>query len=294
MIYINADDFGLSEGINKGIIDCINKGCVNSVSVIPNGHCTIKGIKNLNFKKLKKISIHLNLNEFSPLSNVKKIQDIINKDKLFLSPVRLLIINFFSFGSSRQKYKKQIEHELDLQIKSIISKINKKGITIGLDSHNHIHLIPFIFNIICKLSKKYKINYIRLPREKSILRQFNLMYAMEYSKNIIKVLALNFFCLIAVFKKNDKIFFNENFYGSLYSGNFTLKKLKKVMLIAVKNKGTTEIISHPGYILKKDKKLWLSKKNIKNYFSNNRKIEANALKNATIKKLSKEFSFKNK
>ena len=50
MIYINADDFGLSKGINKGIIDCINKGCLNSVSIIPNGKCTLEGIKNSIFK----------------------------------------------------------------------------------------------------------------------------------------------------------------------------------------------------------------------------------------------------
>ena len=293
MIYINADDFGLSNGINKGIVDCINKGCLNSVSIIPNGKCTSEGIKRLNFKKLKKISIHLNLNEFSPISNIKKIKKITYNNKLFISPLKLLLINFFVFGSKKNEYKKQIEYELDSQIKSVIFKITKKNITIGLDSHNHIHLIPFIFDIVCKLSKKYKIGYIRLPREKSIIRQFNLKYSIEFARNIVKVLAINFFCTIALFKKKKKIL-NENFHGSLYSGNFSLKKLEKVLMIAIKNKGTTEIISHPGYIFKKDKKLWVSKKNIQNYYSNKREVEANALQSIEIRKLFKKFFFKNK
>jgi len=293
MIYINADDFGLSNGINKGIVDCINKGCLNSVSIIPNGKCTSEGIKKLNFKKLKKISIHLNLNEFSPISNIKKIKKITYNNKLFISPLKLLLINFFVFGSKKNEYKKQIEHELDSQIKSVIFKITKKNITIGLDSHNHIHLIPFIFDIVCKLSKKYKISYIRLPREKSIIRQFNVKYSIEFARNIVKVLAINFFCTIALLKKKKKIL-NENFHGSLYSGNFSLKKLEKVLMIAIKNKGTTEIISHPGYIFRKDKKLWVSKKNIQNYYSNKREVEANALQSIKIRKLFKKFFFKNK
>ena len=102
MIYINADDFGLSKGINKGIIDCINKGCLNSVSIIPNGKCTLEGIKKLNLQKLKKISIHLNLNEFAPISNIKKVKKITSNNKLFISPLKLLLINFFIFGSKKK------------------------------------------------------------------------------------------------------------------------------------------------------------------------------------------------
>ena len=293
MIYINADDFGLSKGINKGIMDCINKGCLNSVSIIPNGKCTLEGIKKLNLQKLKKISIHLNLNEFAPISNIKKVKKITSNNKLFISPFKLLLINFFIFGSKKNEYIKQIEYELDSQIKSIIYKIKKKKLIVGLDSHNHIHLIPFIYDIVCKLSKKYKIKYIRLPKENSIIKQFDFKYSIEFCRNIIKVLAINFFCKIALLKKNKKIL-NRNFHGSLYSGNLSLKKLEKVLKIAIQNEGVTEIISHPGYIFPEDKKLWISKNSIKNYYSKKREIEAYALQNIQIKKLLNKFFFKNK
>ena len=63
MLFINADDYGLSRGINNGILECAKYGIVNGISIVPNGYAFNDGIKKIPSKKIKKISIHVNLVE---------------------------------------------------------------------------------------------------------------------------------------------------------------------------------------------------------------------------------------
>ena len=61
MLFINADDYGISSGVNSGTLKCIKTGVINSISIVPNGYAFENGIKKVLNKKIKKLSIHLNL-----------------------------------------------------------------------------------------------------------------------------------------------------------------------------------------------------------------------------------------
>ena len=155
MLFINADDYGLSKGINNGVIDCIKHGIVNGISIVPNGYAFKDGLKKIPSKKIKKISIHLNLVELQPISPIDKIRKIINQNnELNLNPFKLLFINFFYTKNKKKLISNQIEIEIENQIKKVLNKINKKKYIIGIDSHYHIHVLPIVFKIIIKLTKK--------------------------------------------------------------------------------------------------------------------------------------------
>ena len=281
MLFINADDYGLSKGINNGVIDCIKHGIVNGISIVPNGYAFKDGLKKIPSKKIKKISIHLNLVELQPISPIEKIRKIINQNnELNLNPFKLLFINFFYTKNKKKLISNQIEIEIENQIKKVLNKINKKKYIIGIDSHYHIHVLPIVFKIIIKLTKKYKINYIRIPAESNIFNQFSFKYFFEFFINLPKVVLINLFSFYCKSKylNKSRLKHNRNFYGSLFSGNFSSDKFKKVLFLAKKTNGNlTEIISHPGDIIVSEKKLWKNKSLIKNYFSKKRIVEKEAL-----------------
>ena len=173
----------------------------------------------------------------------------------------------------------------------MVKKINRKKYIIGIDSHYHVHVFPFVFKIIIKLAKKYKINYLRIPIENNIFSQFSFKNFFEFIINLPKVILINCFSLYCKYKylKKNGTPYNHKFYGSLFSGNFTLDKFEKALILAKKyNNFTTEIISHPGNIVTSEKKLWKSKNLINNYFSQNRISEKNTLIDKKIKKILKD------
>ena len=81
MIYFCADDYGISEGANSRIENCLENGVLNKISVLPNG-------KVLDFKKRLSdkdaiLSLHINLVEGRPLSNPDDVDLLVSESGYF-------------------------------------------------------------------------------------------------------------------------------------------------------------------------------------------------------------------
>ena len=77
MIKIHADDYGISKNINKYILETIDKGYVNSVSVIVN-NLKIEEAKKIAKRKID-LHLHLCLTENISLSQNKDTNTLITK-----------------------------------------------------------------------------------------------------------------------------------------------------------------------------------------------------------------------
>ena len=256
-IIFHADDFGRSPNISKSIYKSIIQSKISSISIIVSDK--IYGLSLLKKVKVSK-RLHLNLTDFTYKKS--KEDNIYNLSffKLFIMP---LLPNF-------EENKKNIKKEILRQIK-LYKKYVKKEL-IFLDSHQHVHMIPWIFNIIFDLRKKNKIINIRIPNEKFLINYFDLLN-INIIKNIIKYFTLKFFILISK-KKINKIGYKYNFFGIIYSGIQNKKYLKKIFNFIKNDKSNkiTEILFHPGYAIKTEKDLFKDDF-FKYYISNKRKNE---------------------
>ncbi len=66
-LIINADDFGLSESVNQGILHGIKEGVITSASLMMNMPATNDAIRLIKNNQLKNIGIHLNITVGKPL-----------------------------------------------------------------------------------------------------------------------------------------------------------------------------------------------------------------------------------
>ena len=99
-----------------------------------------------------------------------------------------------------------------------------------LDGHQHVHMTPWIFNLIFNLRKKNKIVNIRIPNEVFLINLFDLL-RLSILKNIFKCLIIKIFIYIS----KSKINYEYNFFGLIYSGLQNKKLLKKVILLNKEN-----------------------------------------------------------
>ena len=261
-IYFHADDFGRSKLISKNIYKCIKYGIVNSISIMV-------GFNENYFDKIKKdrylnIRLHLNLTEY-----YKKSSLIEN-----YSFLKLMILRFTpNFIGHRENIKKEIEG----QIIYFKNKFNLKSIQI--DSHEHIHVIPWINDIIGELKKKYNIVELREPIEKIYLVKFIDIIKAAYLMNIIKFLLIKFLSIFH--NKNKKSLIKKNFTGILYTGFQNLNSIIKGIKINSKNNKTLEVLIHPGYTNYSEFRLF--KNRYFNYYSSKNRI--NEFKLASSKKI---------
>ena len=85
MIEFHADDYGMFPKAAERILECIENGSINGISIMPNGPCLEACMDLLQKKCTKpvKIAIHLNLMTQRPLSEPERIPDLVRADGSF-------------------------------------------------------------------------------------------------------------------------------------------------------------------------------------------------------------------
>ncbi|MED7818558.1 MULTISPECIES: ChbG/HpnK family deacetylase [unclassified Francisella] len=155
-IIICADDFGLSDNVNKGILHLLEKKIINATSCMSNMPALKYGITNLKniYNDSIHVGIHLNLTEGTPFTKATSI----SKNKEFLPLSKLL-------AKSKLRLIKysDVYNELKAQIDNFIGLWG--DLPDFIDGHQHVHHFPIIRKVVINLYKDFdmfkKQTYIR-------------------------------------------------------------------------------------------------------------------------------------
>jgi len=234
-LVINADDFGLCEGVNKGIYEAHTKGVLTSATIMANMPAAQKAVELA--KKLPKlgVGVHLNLTNGKPICRDEILKLILNAEgKFALSPGKLAIASLLT-----GKVRAAIEAELEAQIQWVIDRGIKPT---HLDSHKHIHSFPTIFQIVRRLAKRFEIPAIRYTYEpKQICRTPWPTTSRDGRKRaaIVRTIAkINLW-------QNKSFFKNQALLGVAHTGNINVNFFRAVSLYNTIL--TAEVMTHPGY-----------------------------------------------
>lgn len=282
MIYFCADDYGISEGANGCIENCLENSVLNKVSVLPNGDGS--DFKKRLSDKAEMISLHINLVEGRPLSDKDDVDLLVSEKGFFkYSFIGLL---FLSLSRHRKEFEKQIYNEIKSQIKFWENAMGE-NISVSIDSHQHTHMIPLIFKTLMRVIKEegIKVSYLRIPDEPILPYIYTPSLYFEYHPvGLIKQWLLKIFAFISrrEFKKSK--IQSSYFMGIMFSGNLNETRIKKLLPhylnLAKKHNKDIEIGFHPGYIKDTEKLIDGIRQDFKKfYFSQGRKIEYDTLIN---------------
>jgi len=146
----SADDFGISRKANENILKLAEAGTLDRVSVMTYGFLPKEDIERL-LRSGVKLDLHADLKD--GIDPKRKLTgDLIGR----LSGFALDFLSGKNKVSSVEKrWEKQIE-----DFRTLFGKYPD-----GLNSHEHVHFFPPYFKILVKLSKEYRIRYVRLGRE---------------------------------------------------------------------------------------------------------------------------------
>ena len=231
-VIINADDFGICQGINEGIIYAHQRGIVTSTTLMANMPGFEQAVSLAKQNKDLGIGLHLNIVRGRPVSPANKVKSLINDENKFFSDV-FLILKRLVLGLINLE-------EVELEFRAQIEKILEKGIKIShFDSEKHVHSFPSIFKIIIRLAKEYNIQKIRFINEFCFSP-----FLFQTAKSLLISLACS--SMIRKIIEND-IFITDKFYGVCETGHMTSLRLKRT-LYKVKD-GITEIMVHPGFVI---------------------------------------------
>jgi len=231
-LIVHADDFGLCEKVNEGILEAHLYGILTSTSIMANGAGFNHAASICNSTPTLDVGVHLTLVEEKPILNTFAVSSLINDQGRFHSHA----IEFTKRYLTARICLQQVRRELDAQIQRVINH----GINVShLDSHQHLHMLPKILAITIDLAKKYDIPAIRVPNE---MLHANFVSANKSLTRLMCALILKLLCCIGRYRD---LFRTDYFVGFQFSGNMNKKNLYKV-LEHIPPSGTCEIMCHPG------------------------------------------------
>lgn len=145
-LIINADDFGLTEGITKGIIDSHADGILTSTTMLVNAPYTKKAIELAKGYPKLGVGIHLNATMGRPLIPGKKsfTDELGRFIKVTAYPNRYVEVD-----------PSELYEEWQAQMKQFIALTSK--LPTHIDSHHHVHMAPVHHSVVLKLAKEYDL-----------------------------------------------------------------------------------------------------------------------------------------
>jgi predicted glycoside hydrolase/deacetylase ChbG (UPF0249 family) len=155
-LIVNADDFGLTEGTNRAIVDAHHTGIVTSTSLLANGYAFDHAVALAREVPLLGIGVHLTLTE-GPSVAPGMAADLFPAGRGYLPlsnqpHVRALAAGRLPHAAIRREFEAQV------------GKVMAAGIQpTHIDGHKYIHLLPGITAIAADVARQYAIPAMRVP-----------------------------------------------------------------------------------------------------------------------------------
>lgn len=280
-IYFHADDYGMTPNACQRIVSCYEEGCLNSLSIIPNG-CLTYAVSLISARENLRWGIHINLVEGKAMAPHAKERMLVNANGYFKhSFVGLLFLSLFG---KRKELKKELYLEIKTQLLTAAAWF-PEGKEIWLDSHQHVHMIPLIFDIFLEVIRDtgIPVRGIRIPAEPlTPFLRVPKLYLTYISMNLVKNLLLNFLWIFSKEKFQKTGLEGPMMCGVMFSGRMDERRLRAVAPYfyrkAVKDGRDLEFVFHPGYMQRGELPMDPQKHALSHFhFSAGRKMEYQAL-----------------
>lgn len=232
-VIFNADDFGMSLGVNAAIEKAYREGVLNSASLMINQKYASEAIEASKNMPDLEIGLHVNLTNEFPAADPADLPLLTGKDGRFKNGfVKLLLLSFLR----PEEFKKEVRTEIEAQI----LKAQKMGVELKhLDSHRHVHMIPSVFDVLREMAEKYGIGRLRTMNECALLTlQTNKEKSFLFDGGIIKYFLLRFLSVINAYQTDTY------FYTILYTCKLSASHFKKVFV--PQGYRRVEIMIHPS------------------------------------------------
>ncbi len=157
-LIVSADDFGMSPGVNAGILRAHREGVLTDAGLMVNGAAAVEAVELARAAPDLSVGLHLVLAQGKATLPPREIPDLVDGEGFFrVHPIRAALGYFFTPG-----VRAQVRREIAAQIEKFLAT----GLPLShVDGHVNIHMHPTILNILLEVAPRYGIGALRLTRE---------------------------------------------------------------------------------------------------------------------------------
>jgi chitin disaccharide deacetylase len=237
-LILNADDFGLTRGINRAVAELHQAGALTSATLMAAGPAFDDAVAVAHANPALGVGCHIVLTNGSPVSVPETIPTLLGKDDHHFRAS----LPEFLLAVVRGKVN---EEDIYSEALAQIQKLQCAGITVShVDTHKHTHILPGVARPLLRAAHHAGVPCIRNPFEKPwslALGSSGILRSLQV--RIIRHLQSRFLALPEIVAHN--VHTSDGTIGVAVTGNLNGPTLRAVL--DAMPEGTWELVCHPGY-----------------------------------------------
>ena len=235
-LIINADDFGLTPGVNS-TIECLHRaGVLTSATLMASGAAFKDAVEIARRNPALGVGCHIVLTDGTPVSPPTSIPSLLGPDGRSFRPSLLSFVTAVLQGQLRPA-------DILTEALAQIRKLQAEGIRVThLDTHKHSHLFPAVNRSLLEAAHQTAVNAIRNPFE----QPWSLALGHGSSLRRLEIRLLR--KLEGSFHSNLRehpVQTTDGTLGISATGHLNALTLSQ-LLTALPPAGTWELVCHPG------------------------------------------------
>jgi hopanoid biosynthesis associated protein HpnK len=236
-LIVNADDFGLTRGVNRAIIEAHTRGVVTSATLMANSLAFDDAVELARSHSTLSVGCHLMFVDGEPLLPASEVDSLIQSAGQFYQDIGSFAVRALPGKLAAA----QIEAEAFAQIR----KLQTAGIQVShVDSHKHTHLFPAVLRPVLSAAQRCGVRAIRNPFGRVAFRMIAgrpKLWKRYSQMGVLNALAGKFARTVA----KAGMVTTDGSLGVAATGGLDGELFR--LMIENLPEGTWEFVSHPGY-----------------------------------------------
>jgi chitin disaccharide deacetylase len=182
-LVINADDLGMTPGINRAIIEAHRAGMVTSTSLLVNGAAFADAVAALRQCPRLSAGLHVNLTEGRPVA--QRANSTLTGRGGDFYPLRELAIRLSVGAVSMDDMEAEIAAQAELATRSAVTLSH-------FDSHENVHLHPRAARAVANVARRMNVRWIRFKDQRpvlpALLREAGMLGLGDHGRHLLAIL----------------------------------------------------------------------------------------------------------
>jgi len=240
-LIINADDLGLTAGVNRAIVEAYQRGVITSASMMANAGAVEDAVARARTARLS-VGCHVVLIDGAPLLPPQNVSSLIadGHGTRFRD-------GWLAFAS-RALRKRFEQDQLAAEVEAQIRRIEALGLRpTHVDSHKHVHLLPPVLAPILRAAKACGVRAVRnpfvplKPLALAHLARRPRLWARYTEVKLLRRFSHEFRRAVA----DAGMLTTDGTFGIVATG--ALDEQLFAAIVGSLPEGTWELVCHPGY-----------------------------------------------
>jgi hopanoid biosynthesis associated protein HpnK len=236
-LILNADDFGLTAGVNRAIVELHRAGALTSATLMARAAATSDAVELALATPTLGVGCHVVLVDGEPALSAHELPTLVDPRTGCFHPTLGKFLRRLLTGGIRSS-------EIEAETAAQIARLQTSGLRLThIDTHKHTHMFPAVLRPVLRAAKVAGIRAVRNPFEPvwSLRATPGTPWLRRAEVSLLRRLEPTFRRIVA----EEGFTTTDGAIGVLATG--TLDAATIASLLRNLPPGTWELVTHPGY-----------------------------------------------